>query len=415
MQSPYDRRYEPQATLRRSRRAVQRLLPAALPALLALVLLAGPGPAQAAAGDGIARAVFFYTPACPHCHELLNGRLPAIVAQHGDRLRLLTVDASTPVGRRLFRAAVEDYSVPDRKRGVPAVVIGDQFLAGVRDISEQLPQLVTISLDNGGVDWPAIAGLPDAIAASRGAVVTSADQLISSAGDSRDVLDRLAADRWGNALALIVLVGMLGAVGMVIARLVRAVRAHGRTPLERGAEAVAPPPVATPSRRLSRVTIALLVLGIGITTYLTYVRASSSFTLCGPVGNCDEVQQSVYSRLFGVLPVAYLGLAAYVSLVIAFAVARLARPSVARPATWAFLSLALAGTLFSIYLTALEPFVIGATCMWCVTSAVIMTGLLLVSAWLVGLMPGSSLTPTERVRPARPRAERRRAARARGR
>ena len=31
------------------------------------------------------------------------------------------------------------------------------------------------------------------------------------------------------------------------------------------------------------------------------------------------------------------------------------------------------GILFSIYLTFLEPFVIGATCAWCVTSAILMT------------------------------------------
>ena len=35
------------------------------------------------------------------------------------------------------------------------------------------------------------------------------------------------------------------------------------------------------------------------------------------------------------------------------------------------------GVLFSIYLTFLEPFVIGATCAWCLSSAVIMTLLLL--------------------------------------
>jgi uncharacterized membrane protein len=39
----------------------------------------------------------------------------------------------------------------------------------------------------------------------------------------------------------------------------------------------------------------------------------------------------------------------------------------------ALLVMSLFGTLFSIYLTFLEPFVIGATCMWCVTSAIIMT------------------------------------------
>jgi uncharacterized membrane protein len=37
------------------------------------------------------------------------------------------------------------------------------------------------------------------------------------------------------------------------------------------------------------------------------------------------------------------------------------------------------GTLFSIYLTFLEPFVIGATCMWCISSAVLMIILLLAS------------------------------------
>jgi uncharacterized membrane protein len=38
------------------------------------------------------------------------------------------------------------------------------------------------------------------------------------------------------------------------------------------------------------------------------------------------------------------------------------------------------GTLFSIYLTFLEPFVIGATCAWCLASAVIMTALLWLAA-----------------------------------
>ena len=38
------------------------------------------------------------------------------------------------------------------------------------------------------------------------------------------------------------------------------------------------------------------------------------------------------------------------------------------------------GTLFSIYLTFLEPFVIGATCAWCLASAVILTLLMWLSA-----------------------------------
>ncbi|MCJ7781785.1 MAG: vitamin K epoxide reductase, partial [Acidimicrobiia bacterium] len=41
---------------------------------------------------------------------------------------------------------------------------------------------------------------------------------------------------------------------------------------------------------------------------------------------------------------------------------------------------ALGGTLFSIYLTFLEPFVIGATCLWCLTSALCIVGLLWLTA-----------------------------------
>jgi uncharacterized membrane protein len=42
----------------------------------------------------------------------------------------------------------------------------------------------------------------------------------------------------------------------------------------------------------------------------------------------------------------------------------------------ALFAIALGGTLFSIYLTFLEPFVIGATCVWCLGSALCMTLLL---------------------------------------
>ena len=56
---------------------------------------------------------------------------------------------------------------------------------------------------------------------------------------------------------------------------------------------------------------ALIAAGLGIAGYLSYVAATDSAVLCGPLGACDAVQQSDYARLFGALPVAYLGLAAY--------------------------------------------------------------------------------------------------------
>ena len=54
------------------------------------------------------------------------------------------------------------------------------------------------------------------------------------------------------------------------------------------------------------------------------------------------------------------------------------------------------GVLFSVCLTFLEPFVIGATCAWCLSSAVIMTLLLLL---ITGRVCRVEDAPVERALP----------------
>jgi len=43
------------------------------------------------------------------------------------------------------------------------------------------------------------------------------------------------------------------------------------------------------------------------------------------------------------------------------------------------IGMAMFGTLFSLILTFLEPFVIGATCLWCLASAVLITAIFILS------------------------------------
>jgi uncharacterized membrane protein len=117
-------------------------------------------------------------------------------------------------------------------------------------------------------------------------------------------------------------------------------------------------------------------VGLGIAGYLTYVEASRVSAVCGPVGDCNAVQQSAYSRLFNAVPVGALGLAGYALMVAAWLTGRLAGGRVAEQGRLALFGLAVLGTLFSIYLTFLEPFVIGAACAWCLASAAAMTALL---------------------------------------
>jgi uncharacterized membrane protein len=334
--------------------------------LLAGSALAASAP-MASAGGPVAHAVLFYSPACGHCRDLIGNYLPSILDEYGKRLQILSIDAADPAGRRLFQAAVTKFGVPARDRGVPAVVIGDRFLSGTVDVSEQLPMLVAQHLAEGGVGWPAVPGLSQAMTASGALVTSSPSRLLAATEQPDGILDRLARDRWGNTLALIVLAGMLFAVARVVWRSAGIWRSVGSAARPREGWGLS-------------VAATLVVLGLCVAGYLTYIETTGSVALCGPVGNCNAVQLSPYARLFGVLPIAYVGLTGYALIGVALGSARLTSGTTAQAAARALVILTLCGTLFSIYLTTLEPFVIGATCAWCLSSAVIVTLLLLLSA-----------------------------------
>ncbi|MGD2057948.1 MAG: vitamin K epoxide reductase family protein, partial [Anaerolineales bacterium] len=253
-------------------------------------------------------------------------------------------------------------------------------------------------LDSGGIAWPEIPGLQEHIAdlvpieeqneqgttPTAEAVNPEGNTEQEQAGsteelENTDVLppaqqpdlmgvnisrlsvrERVLLDPVGNTLSILVLIGMLLSIVGIAAR--------WRT--GPGREAV---------QHLHGYHLILILLGIGVAAYLTFVESTDTLAVCGPVGDCNTVQQSGYALLFGLLPVGVLGLVGYTGLLIAWSIARSGRGQSASFATIGFFALALLGTLFSIYLTFLEPFVIGATCMWCLSSAVIMTALAVLS------------------------------------
>jgi uncharacterized membrane protein len=121
---------------------------------------------------------------------------------------------------------------------------------------------------------------------------------------------------------------------------------------------------------LRRLSIALAIAGAVLSGYLTWVHVTNTSVLCTGVGGCDVVQQSVYAELAGV-PVAFLGLLAYVSILICL-LAESAEGLIAQVAPQVVLGLSMVGVLYSAYLTYLEVFVILAICPYCVLSAILM-------------------------------------------
>lgn len=129
--------------------------------------------------------------------------------------------------------------------------------------------------------------------------------------------------------------------------------------------------------RLRWFSLVLATLGLVVASYLVYIKFNPASSLCTGVGGCASVNASIYSELMG-LPVAAYGAAAFAFLlgILLFET----RSNLLRE--WGPLAVfgtALAGTLYSAYLTYLEIAVIKAICPYCVTTAVIMTLIFLVS------------------------------------
>lgn len=120
-----------------------------------------------------------------------------------------------------------------------------------------------------------------------------------------------------------------------------------------------------------RMTAALLsLIGLFVSAYLYLYKIGRIGTLACGAGDCDTVQQSVWSR-FGGVEVALIGVLGYAGLLLVSLAALQPGLSAQRWPATLLLSLAGIGVAFTVYLTYLELFVIHAICRWCVGSAVI--------------------------------------------
>jgi uncharacterized membrane protein len=137
-------------------------------------------------------------------------------------------------------------------------------------------------------------------------------------------------------------------------------------------------------RRLVEATAALALVGVGITAYLTYAHYADGSIVC-PTDGCETVRRSSYA-LLGAVPVALLGLGAYLAILGGLCLPReYSKPTV--------LATALAGLAFSTYLLAVQAIEIGAFCTWCLASDVVITVIAALSAmgfWTWQADPGGN-------------------------
>ena len=384
--------------------------------ILIILAIIVPITTPASADDGpVVQAVLFYSPSCGHCHKVIQEDLPPLYEKHnsqeewffvgeppgeetselppivglmGDTLQILYINAATPLGSELFGNALLAFEVPETRYGVPNLFIGETSLVGSVEIPELFPGLVNEALEQGGSPWPDIPGLEEAVellvplqeleptaeaqnggtptvSANPNETVAAVDPVptpgVDFSADNLSVWEKFQLDPVGNSLSVIVLIGMIASLAVM------AVRWRDQKKTKKRAE-------------LHWAVPLIALLGLVVAGYLAFIESTGGDAVCGPVGDCNTVQQSEYAFLFGVVSVGLLGMLSYIAILSAWLIDRWGSEPLADLAKTAIFLMAFFGTLFSIYLTFLEPFVIGATCAWCLTSAVVITTLMLISA-----------------------------------
>jgi len=309
-------------------------------------------------GDGVTRIVLWvaYSSTCPHCQAALPW-----VATLEDlgwiEVRLLQVDGDdqTPVQTAVALAA----SIGEQVQYVPTFMYcttleygfdavettGVELLAHVEACRDETLAAAPTTTTQGASVTPPATTTPQA-------------GTTSTAGRTLDLSGAEDADMAANGIAIALLV-------LMVETLVAAPLLAWRGRLRRGA--------------LSLVFL-LSLMGLAVATYLARVETTGVRAVCGPIGDCNAVQQSSYARLFGVVPIGVIGLFGFGAVLLVWGLVVIARP---RASDWGRVALgagAVAGIGFSIYLTFLEPFVIGAVCAWCLTSAAVATTLVWVTA-----------------------------------
>lgn len=135
------------------------------------------------------------------------------------------------------------------------------------------------------------------------------------------------------------------------------------------------------SKYLYVATALLSLVGLADAVYLTVQHVTGQSVRCTVTSGCSEVLSSAYAVVGG-YPLAGLGAAAY------FGVFSLATLAIFGYRSAGKLLLPLVGGMFlvSLYLVYLQAFVIRAFCQYCLLSAAVTTGLLILAllAWRKG-------------------------------
>ena len=122
---------------------------------------------------------------------------------------------------------------------------------------------------------------------------------------------------------------------------------------------------------LYRISVALAVLGLLVSIYMTIYKVTSNNSMCLGSGDCSTVNASKYSEVNGI-PVAVIGVLGYAAILAVHYFENRNR-FFKQNGTLIIFGMALTGFLFTLWLIYVEVAILKALCPFCVTSQTAMT------------------------------------------
>ena len=335
---------------------MRRLLTLLVTLLLVFTLPVSSQAASNHENPPVVHAVLFWTRGCPYCEQTLTRVLPDLQDKYQGQLSILLIELAGSKDVDNLYAFGISMGLSKEQIVVPFLLVGSQVLIGVDEIQNKLSGMVDRYLVAGGVEYPDLPQLTQLL--PKGVNYATSEQYLLQAPVSAT-----STNSTGMTLAWVIMVLMWLALIFAAVMIVRAFQGT---------------PIGEYKGWLSYAIPILCAIGLGVSIYLSIVEVTHTRAICGPVGDCNAVQSSPYAKLFGFLPIALLGALGYVAILVAWLWRRVRQDGLSKIAGPVMYGMALFGTLFTIYLTYLELFVIHAVCLWCLSSAVIITVLMLI-------------------------------------
>lgn len=138
-------------------------------------------------------------------------------------------------------------------------------------------------------------------------------------------------------------------------------------------------------KRLTQFTVALTIVGLLVSIYMTIYKVTSNDNMCVGSQDCSVVNASKYSEVNGI-PVAVVGAIGYTTLLGILFLER--KPGFFQDnGSMIFFGISLIGFFFTIWLVYVEIALLKAYCPFCITSQISMTLIFILSVIRVVRQP----------------------------